>query len=375
MKHKDIFKLLALLCLATVVFSCETKDPNEPNFHLSLDLKGFEDSTTFYLVDLDKLEPIDSTNLMNGQLTFEGKIDNPISAKIKTVDNKYLVLWIEQGTINVNGTYEDFGNSNITGSPLNAVMTKYRDQQSKLQSQRETLMQQMFQLMNSQEEDAQEKFQGLSQQVKQIDQEVFEMRINGIVNEPPSYYTIQELFFLRNDFTKDSLKSLFDKFPESLKNTKYGQVIDTYIQNKPLSVGDQYADIEGINIAGDVVKLSKFNGKYVLLDFWASWCRPCRQEHPNLVKAYEKYNGDGFEIFSFSIDNNKSDWTRAIEKDSLIWTNVIDENGRYSKMSALYGVRAIPASFLINPEGKIIATGLRGDKLEERLASEFGKSG
>ena len=138
-----------------------------------------------------------------------------------------------------------------------------------------------------------------------------------------------------------------------------------------LIIGDKYIDISGINNEGEKVNLSKLNGKYVLLDFWASWCGPCRQENPNLVRLYKKYNKKGFEIFSFSTDDNIKSWKKASEMDSISWTSVIDKNGSYSKMSALYNVRAIPASFLINPEGIVIAKNLRGKELENKLTIEL----
>jgi peroxiredoxin len=150
-------------------------------------------------------------------------------------------------------------------------------------------------------------------------------------------------------------------------------VISTYIQDKSLAVGDEYVDIHGLDINGKPHKLSDFKGKYVLLEFWASWCDPCRQENPNLRKIYTNYKDKGFEILGFSIDNNKTAWKKAIEKDSLSWVNVTDSDGSYSKMAALYNVRAIPANFLINPEGIIVATTVRGGALEQKLKEEIDK--
>jgi peroxiredoxin len=366
-------KLFALIAVVFLLTSCQTKKKNHSGYTISMSLEGFRDSTQFKLLDLDKEMFIDSTFIENGKLTFNGMVDEPFNARVQTIDGKILILWIENKPINVTGNYKDFMFSKIEGSPLNSVMVKYRDKQKLLDIERDSLMRRLIQLMSSQTEEAKKEFKRIDTQVKQIDKNTYNIRVEGIVSEEPSLYTIKELFFLRNDFSKDSLKLLFDKFPEPLQKTKYGEVVKTYIENKTIEIGDHYIDIEGVNQEGQIVKLSQFKNKYVLLDFWASWCVPCRNENPNLVKVYNKFKDKNFEIVSFSKDSNIEAWKQAIKKDSLTWTNVVDKNGSYSKMFALYGVRGIPASFLINPQGNIIAKNLRGTSLEVKLDEEINK--
>lgn len=137
---------------------------------------------------------------------------------------------------------------------------------------------------------------------------------------------------------------------------------------------------------GTELKLSDLRGKMVLVDFWASWCKPCRRETPYLIEAYKNYknarfdNGRGFEIFSVSLDANKESWEKAIVADNMTWNyHVSDLKGWYSDYAKLYGVKSIPASFLIDGNGVVIATNLRGDKLETILKKKkktffFGKN-
>jgi peroxiredoxin len=119
---------------------------------------------------------------------------------------------------------------------------------------------------------------------------------------------------------------------------------------------------------GNPVSLSSFRGKYVLVDFWASWCGPCRAENPNVVKAYNEYKGKNFTILGVSLDKTKDAWEKAIKDDHLAWNQVSDLQYWDNAAAKLYGVQAIPANFLIGPDGKIVAKNLRGDALENELS-------
>lgn len=373
---KNCLLIILFSILTIVIVSCNAKKGLIDEYIVSLKLEGFEDSTQFQFLQLDKGEFIDSAFIKDGKLQFKGTTKEPFVARIQTTENgKLLVLWVDSSKITVKGNFDNFINSNIEGSSLNTVMTKYRDMQSEIASRRDSIMRQMILLMSLEgkegESESKKKFAELNGQVSELDKQTFKIRINSIVREVPSYYTISELFFLRNDLSKDSLQLLFTKFPEPLRNTKKGIVIKTYIDSKAIAIGDHFVDIEGYDSDGNIRKLSDFKGKHILLDFWASWCGPCRQENPQLVKVYKSFKDKGFEIYGFSIDDNRNAWRKAVVKDSLSWINVQDANGSHSTMAALYNVRAIPAKFLINPKGVVIAKIWSTGHLEEVLNDEF----
>jgi thiol-disulfide isomerase/thioredoxin len=145
--------------------------------------------------------------------------------------------------------------------------------------------------------------------------------------------------------------------------------------NEAFAPGKIPPDIALPGVDGDTLRLSDLKGKVVLIDFWASWCKPCRMENPNVVRNYQKYNKDGFEVFSVSLDNpgHGDRWKGAIQQDGLIWPNhVSDLKGWQSSAAKAYNVRSIPFTVLLDREGKIIGTNIRGPKLEENLKTIFG---
>lgn len=173
------------------------------------------------------------------------------------------------------------------------------------------------------------------------------------------------------------VKQLYNSFGESptVKEVykTYEQKVTERYANDPLAPGKEAPDFEEKMPDGSTMKLSDLRGKVVLLDFWASWCGPCRRENPNVVKMYEKYKDDGFTVMSVSLDKSKESWLGAIEADNLSWPNHVSDLKHWSsKVPALYGVRGIPFTVLIDAEGNIIKTKLRGPQLEQELQRIFG---
>ena len=179
-------------------------------------------------------------------------------------------------------------------------------------------------------------------------------------------------YFIVKDFAYklnlEEMKSVRAQLDASLDGTSYVEEIESMITRmEKVQVGSEAPDFTLPDVDGNPVSLSSYRGKYVLVDFWAAWCPDCRKENPNIVSAWEKYKNKNFAVLGVSLDRNRDQWLAAIEKDKLSWTQVSDLKYWSSEAAVLYCIRWIPMSFLIDPDGKIIAVGLEGDELHNKL--------
>ncbi len=186
-------------------------------------------------------------------------------------------------------------------------------------------------------------------------------------NDLAGFYAVSTL---DPELAEAELIAYSDKTKEMFKdNAMVNQFREEIEKLKKLAVGQPAPEFEAYTPTNKTVKLSDYRGKYVLVDFWASWCMPCRKENPNLVRIYNTYKGKGFDILGVSLDNNPGSWMRAIEEDKLTWTNVSDLKAWSSDLIINYRIKAIPSSVVLDPQGKIIAKNLRSKELEDLLKS------
>src|SRR6185437_1584149 len=169
-----------------------------------------------------------------------------------------------------------------------------------------------------------------------------------------------------NATVADNLYKLLSK---DVKNSTLAKYVGEQLELAKINpIGSQIVDFSQADTSGKTVKISSFRGKYVLIDFWASWCRPCRMENPNVVAAYKKYQNKNFTILGVSLDQAKQAWLNAIKMDGLSWTQVSDLKGWGNEVAGLFHVTSIPQNLLIGPDGKIVAKNLRGEALEHKLS-------
>ncbi|WP_255578673.1 peroxiredoxin [Chitinophaga sp. sic0106] len=199
------------------------------------------------------------------------------------------------------------------------------------------------------------------------------MRMNP--NTPVLLYALDYLHPQKDkELIASELDKLIKKYPylAEAKRKKADMIIAAEIERKT-GVGATAMNFTQADTKGNPVQLSDYKGKYVLVDFWASWCGPCRAENPNVLENFEKYHPKGLEILGVSLDNSKDAWIKAIKDDGLTWAHVSDLKGWKNEVAKAYNIRAVPSNFLIDKEGKIVAVNLRGDELTQKLEEIFGK--
>lgn len=175
---------------------------------------------------------------------------------------------------------------------------------------------------------------------------------------------------LSRQFDPDELEPIYQQFSDTLRASELGKLSAEKLAGARRRLnGTKATDFKQTDVHGNMFTLSSLKGKYVLVDFWASWCVPCRAENPNLIKAYQALSDKNFEIVSVSLDNNRDSWLNAIKTDGLPWIQVCDLKGWKNEAALLYGISAVPQNFLIDPNGVIIARDLRGEGLTEKLTT------
>lgn len=296
-------------------------------FEIAGRLTGFADSTLIFLDDLD------STIIINNQFHFVGFLKEDVKNVILRTNNysDYKFFWLENSTISFKAEKGKFREAIIIGSNTQNMQNQ------------------------------------LDAAIKTTGKEK-EQSIAFISNHPNSIISANILSVYASTWGKNTSKILYRKLTKKIKTTSYGKNIFEFITlNKNIQVGDRYTDFTEPNIEGKSVSLSDFNGKVTLLEFWGSWCGPCREGNPELVKIYNEFKNDGFDILGVAADDKKETWIDAVRKDSLTWQNVCDLKGDKNKAALIYGVSYYPTNFLIDKNGLIIARDLRGEDLRNML--------
>lgn len=335
--------LICILFIVLSFFSCQEKlaNPGPQKFNLTGKTNNLPDGTVIYVVDILTNQVFDSVSILKNSFQIERDLSvSPANIYLHTKNYAELKsFWAENKSMVFDASESTFEKAKISGS--------------KTQLEFEPFMAQIDTIGS--------------------DEKIEALAMNFIHQYRDNRAGASMLAGYAPNWDKSKVSQLFNGLSKENKASVYGLQIAKYIElNRKHEVGDQFTDFEMKNPQGTTLKLSQNLGRVTLLEFWASWCGPCRKQNPDLVKTYEKYKNAGFEIFSVSLDFSKDDWEKAIKDDGLTWKQASDLKGRNSTGGITYGVNMIPDNFLIDEHGNIIAKYLWGEELNDAIEEALG---
>ena len=320
------------------------------SYLISATVTGYPEGTVVDLLNGQNGQPELTSSVVNGKFRFEGKLQFPDFKLISF--NKaapYITLFLDNSTVTITAQKDALDHAVVKGSPTNDDFVVFNNLIKPYES--------LFQPEGNKDPETIKKVAGLL--------EDFARKYNNSYVAPLAIY--------RNNLLTGNaslMEELYNNMTDQVRTSPIGGYIAQQIaEAKKNPIGKPLPDFSQPDTAGNMVSLSSLKGKYVLVDFWASWCGPCRQENPNVLSAYNRYKNKNFTVLGVSLDKTKEPWIKAINDDGLIWTHISDLKGWANGVAQQFQIQSIPQNFLVDPSGIVIAKNLRGSALDNKLAS------
>lgn len=353
---KNIFPICILLLS---VASCQSKK----GFHINGTVKNKKEGT-IYVANL-LTEKQDTLQLKDGKFSLSGIADEPTPFNIFSPEllPVQIIFYADQGNTDIEFTANEASSMVVKSCETQKEYERFTGLTKPLLKQFDSI--QMLAMAGKIEQ------QEVQNAALTIQNKYEQANLEFVKQNPGSYVSAlvaYEYFRQKTQLSVEEKKSYMNQLDSKIQESHFGKKMTELIHADEITaIGKPAPTFTLEDVNGKKVSLSSFKGKYVLIDFWASWCAPCRAENPNVVAAYNKFKNKNFTILGVSLDENKKQWLAAIAKDNLKWKHVSDLAGWNSLAVGLYNIKSIPSNFLIDPEGKIIAKNLQGVELENQL--------
>ncbi|WP_218925778.1 TlpA disulfide reductase family protein [Flavobacterium sediminis] len=371
-------KKLALLATVAFAFVSCQKDA-ESGYTITGDTKGVDNGTKVYLQiqGENELVPKDTVTVENGKFQFKGASELPELGFLTVEGSNGIPFILENGAISIAFDKDSLQNNKIAGTVENDIFQEFTTKNNAVYDK----------IMSYQKEN-QEKYMtaqssgdtatvnGLIKDLEEIKSELADVPVQIITNNPKSFVGIllTENQLLRQEISVDEAQKRLDNFEQKLLDTRAAKNIKSIIEAaNSVEIGKKAPDFSAPSPEGKEISLKESLGKVTIIDFWASWCGPCRMENPHVVELYNHYHDKGLNIIGVSLDKDEAKWKEAIAKDGLTWNHISNLKFWADPIAEKYNVKAIPATFIVDANGVIIAKDLRGAELDAKIKELLGE--
>ena len=355
--HKPLF----FFCICFILIGCMNQEQEEKDsvqsYNIEGNVTGFSEGTKFYLYSLETNANVDSALVKDNKFQMEGNIANPPALFwLRATDGEdyvYTPLLIGNDELTISADKKDFAwNVKTSGSTIDDNYRKAMEVTRELSIKRDSLIFGYHAKPAAEKEETFEEFMG---SVGRIDSVIKRRSIDQIKKTSDTYAGMLRLSLRKDELPKDSIRIIYDRYSDELKQSKFGRVVKVYLESNHIEKGDPYLNFEGVNQFNEETSIADLReeGKYLLINYTSAYCGHCIRATDELKEIYED-NKKSLNIVSFSADPQKEDWLNSVERDGNLWPSLWDGKGRYSESAIRYNFSVTPTFLLISPNGNIV---------------------